>query len=446
MHDEELNLLGKIEASKVNLEPPPIIFSPKITPAEQAQTVHQTQERVGFLRRWLGRRNQEAPLPSMVPEQSKLAKEETIRQFVFGPADDEQQPAWAQKKVTPAEINLRSLPVDFAAITELGHAINSIKTDEISTQDLAEIKVPTDVYPALPMVASVISHQRNPEIPVILPNGAEIKAMKPWLKHVSHFLSRFSPGIAQRFDRFAEKQGQNAVLQTGQKIDRLAKTIENIPNPKQQFLKEVCTLYIKLAQPTYEESFWSEKNEVKIEDKISTLVRVLQELKQYHEWPEDTPKWIGNWLNSRDFPLTLKLLPQLGVPPVATNSDIFGIAGAEMMKGIDVFLRQHGRSTLDILRQQGLHDLPPVPRAAEFDIFDPGSWGRGLGETFAADKIVRVEQHLPEVLNKALAAMPSDGPALANQIYLTAENVAILNKQGMSANELAQNIFTKTQA
>ena len=363
-------------------------------------------------------------------EQTKVDKHriEELKEIID---ESKPTPKWSEKDVKIDSINLRGLPVNLQALTNLGKAINEIKDDHIERKDLADIRPPVSLYPALPMVASVIASKRNPEIPVVLPTNEEVKAMKPYLVTIEKFIGRFSENLARKFGSYVERRGAQLVVDTANQVVKFAEVARTIENPQQQFLKEATLLYQNLQKPETEEGFWGETNQVKVEQKIYNLLRSLNEARFNNSWPSYTPRW----LNSRDFPLLLKLLPRLNLPPQWTsegNISNASIAGAELMSGLETFLKQ-----------QGIKGIGPAPQPREFNLLDPDSWGRGLAEVFAVEKLERVKNGLPNVLTQTYQALPQNGPQMADKIYNIAENVCILKAQGHSPNEIAQNMFSK---
>lgn len=376
-----------------------------------------------------------AEKPTFTPtiDPSEQAKTDRLRIEELKEFIDESKPTpkWSEKEVKIDSINLRELPVNWQALINLGKAINEIKDDDIEREDLTDIKPPASIYPALPMVASVIANKRNPEIPVVLPTQEEVKAMKPYLATVEKFIGRFSENMARKFGGYIERKGAQIVVDIANQVTKFPDVARTIENPQQQFLKETTLLYQNLRRSETEEGFWGETNEVKVEQKISRLLRALNEFRFNNSRPDYTPRW----LNSRDFPLLLKLLPRLNIPSQWTSEDNISkasIAGAELMSGLETFLKQ-----------QGIKGIGPAPSPREFNLLDPDSWGRGFAELFAAEKLERVKKGLPNALTQAYQALPQNGPQMADKIYDIAENVCILKVQGHSPDEIAGNIFVK---
>src|SRR3989344_1999213 len=108
------------------------------------------------------------------------------------------------KKTTIESINLRRLPIGWQALQGLGSAINWMKDSPIESQDLTAIKPPTEIYFAIPMVASVIANNNNPQIPVMLPKKIEIEKIKPWLWILDKFIGKFSENLSEKFGNYIE--------------------------------------------------------------------------------------------------------------------------------------------------------------------------------------------------------------------------------------------------
>lgn len=363
---------------------------------------------------------------SIIPEkvESDLQRIEKIKESL---EEVTPKPGWAERDVDIRSINVRELPINWQSLTNLGRAINQLKDDQIETSDLADIKPPRAVYSALPMVASVIAHKRNPEIPVVLPTQADIKAMKPWLSTVERFIGRFSENWRQRFGSYIERRGQQVVIDVGSQISSIAEKVKVIENPRQQFLKELTNLYGQLAKPEYQASygFFGEESqeEILIEEKIKRLIMGLRYIRDG-----------GNHaLYTKDqYPLLTTILPIIKFPPDSLDEDTASIAGAELMEGIETFLKQ-----------QEISGIIPAPRAREVNLLDPGSWMRGLAEWFASEKLERVKASLPNVLTQAYHVLPSSGPQLTKKVYDIAENICVLKAQGTNLDEIARHIFAK---
>jgi hypothetical protein len=276
------------------------------------------------------------------------------------------------------------------------------------------------------MVASVIANKRKPEIPVVLPTQAEVKTMKPWLSTVERFIGRFSQNWARKFAGFIESQGQQIVAYYGSRVSEVAEQIKTLHNPRQQFVTEIAKLYDHLAEPEYRmvaDFFGEHQEEVKIEDKIITLLHGLKHIRDGYDHRIYT---------RGDYPFLTTMLPIVKFPPPSLDYDQAGIVGAELMEGIHEFLRQNEIS-----------QLISVPRAQEVSILNPGSWMRGIAETFFGDKLEKVKKGLPNILTQAHGVLPTSGPKLADGVYDIAENICILKAQGRSAEEIARHMFVK---
>ncbi len=320
-------------------------------------------------------------------------------------------------KAQPEDVNIFSLPLNWEGIGNLGRAVGEL-TGNVSTQELTDIKPPEELYPFLPMVTSVIAHNRYPEVPVKLPTAGDIAAIKPWVSRVEKVVDRFSPNLARRFRGYVQGKGQELVIDVGKKAIKTLDALENIPNPQMEFMKEMHWAYYYLAQPSYDSN---------IESKIYDFISILDSAKYGQYFAQNQ-----HWLNPIDFPILIRLLPQLGIPPNNINANEVSIAGSEVMQGIEVFLRQHG-----------ITDIPPAPSPREFDFFDPDTWMRGLAETFASERLDRARDHLPFVLAHAFRAMPTDGPLLADKISGIAKSATDAYYQGVKPKDIAQAMFNK---
>lgn len=389
-------------------------------------------ERESVWRRITSRlRKSEAKAPSEIvhpPSEQTVSGEEDesvlkiLQERFFRPPD---QAEWTKQQVDIDSINLRNLPIGWQALTRLGGAINELKDDQFDRNDLVDIKPSRAVYPVLPMVASVVANRRNPEIPMILPTADEVKAMKPWLDTVEKFIGRFSENWARRFGHYIERKGQQAVMDIGNRIADAADQIQEVENPRQQFVEELTLLYNRLALPEYRVVHgvfedWEEP--VKIEDKVTDMIVDLQYVKQGHH----------HVYGEAEFPLLTRLLPITQLPPYGMQAGLAGFVGSELMDGTHTFLQSEGK-----------RNLYPVPEPQEFNLFDFDSWIRGFAESFYPEKLERVKRQFPNVLSLAHQGLPENGPKLSEKIFDIAENICVLNAQGHTPDELAEHIFKR---
>lgn len=365
----------------------------------------------------------EVPRPEIKRERPKNIPHPISERVMPPPLPQMRPRKWSDKSVSIDSINLRSLPINWNALTNLGKSLNRLADNRVSREDIANLKPPTDVYFGIPMVASVIAHQRNKEIPIQLPSKEQIGKMKWYVNELYEYLNYFSERIAEKFRRYVEREGERTVLKAGLKVADVANLIGAIENPRQQMLHEVAMLYRNFQQPQISEGIlWDD--EVPIEDKIYNFLNALKHVK--HD-PQ-----IFNAVAYRNYPILLQLLPKLNLPSDEFDAWSASIAGAELMEGLEMFLRR-----------RGMPDIQPAPQPQEFDLFDLTSWPRAMAEAFSGEKLQRVKRDLPDILEQALTALPENGPQLANQIYAVAENVCVLHAQGTSDGELAHNIFVK---
>lgn len=342
-------------------------------------------------------------------------------------------PHWAEKKADVNSINLYELPINWQALADLSKGVNQIRDNHVEASDIVGLKPPPEVYPALSMVASVIANKRNSEIPVILPTHADVEAMKPWLAKVDKFIAGFgSENWARKFRSYIEKKGGEAVRDMGMKVSSFADMVGSINNPREQFLKELTLVYQHLQKPETRTAstflFFEDEEIIPIEDKICSFLGNLK-YRAGNGVPEDEFSWLND---SEDFPIITKLFPKLKFPPASLDTGTASIAGAELMQGIEIFLKQ-----------RGIKGIGPAPSSRELNLFDPGSWGRGLAEWFASEKLEKVKNGLPLLLTLAHKTLPANGPAFADKIYDIAENICILKEKGHAPEEIASNIFRK---
>ncbi len=336
---------------------------------------------------------------------------------------------WPQRTVSLDQIHVRQeIPIGWKSIAEMGRAINRLKDEPLTTDDFSELRKPPEaVYAGVPMVASVIANKRNPAIPVHLPTEAEIKAMKPWLRDASWLIGKFSQNWKRAFDRVIERIGADTVINIGEKAYTVIQDMENINSPRQQFIADIAKLYAALAKPEFEESFTlfggEERVQIPIEEKIENLLEVMRLVRD---------GYANLWINKTEYPLLARILTIIKFPPDSLDASTAGIAGAEMMRGIESFLKQ-----------QGVKNVRTAPRPKEFNLLSPDTWMRGLAEWFAPEKLARVQNHLPEILTHAKNALPENGPEFAQEVYTLAENVTILKQQGEDDKRIVESLFKK---
>ncbi|MFA5877389.1 MAG: hypothetical protein WC880_03420 [Candidatus Paceibacterota bacterium] len=336
--------------------------------------------------------------------------------FATGPQFQEPEvPSLADDalKVARESIDIHNLPIHWESLAELGRAIRGLTG---TLTDLTALKPPPDVQEFLPMLASVIAHKNNPEIPVEFPTQEQIKAAKPWMESIQRFLSRFSERAARGLGNYAEREGERVIQNLGGKITAFADFVGTIENPQAELLREVALIYKHLQ----------EDNGVPIERRVEQFMRDVQRAKSHPESYDDR----SYFLNSHNFPILLKGFSKLNVSLASLDAHQAGIAGAEFMKGIETFLRQ-----------KGVQGIGLAPRPQEFDFFDPSTWERGLAEWFATEKLEQVKEELPSILSSAYEALPTSGKEFKEKIYTIAENIYVLHKNGYSATDIVQGMF-----
>ncbi|MDO8523846.1 MAG: hypothetical protein Q7R74_01305, partial [bacterium] len=246
-----------------------------------------------------------------------------------------------------------------------------------------------------------------------------------WIETLQRFLSRFSERAARGLGNYAEREGERIIEDLGQKITGFADFVGTIENPKAELLKELRLMYAHLQ----------EGDKTSIEEKVEQFFQELQWAQKHPEAYNDT----SQFLNNRDFPVLLKGLSKLNVPLASLDPYLAGVAGAEIMQGVETFLRQ-----------QGIAGIKPAPQPSEFDFFDPLTWDRGILETFNSlgvslglteDKFEQVRENLPAMLSSAHEALPTSGKELKDKIYTIAENICALHKNGHSATDIVQSMF-----
>ncbi len=350
------------------------------------------------------------------------------------------------RQVTLEDISIHNIiPIDFAASRRLALAVNQIKATPINQFEVSQLKPPASVHEAIPWAASTIAHHYNPEIPIILPNEQDILAMKPWLKDVSSFLGKFSGRWQYRFGRFIEKKAENALGEATKNVLKRIDTVGQVDHPKARFVPELAQVYKEVTKPEYEDdesfdlgealgSIFSEESKprqvrVPIERKVVDLIENLRHAKRGSPY---------GWINRNSYPLLARAVEITKFPPNTVNEAEAGIAGSEVMSGIETFLKG-----------QGIRDISSPARPVKtFDLFDANTWNdqnimRSFAETFAYEQILAVKRSLPGILVEVLNLLPESGPELVDAVRILSENVLILSKQGISNAEIAAALFRR---
>lgn len=335
-------------------------------------------------------------------------------------------PTWAQKEVPLASLRLRSLPINWYGIRRVSEAVNELKNEPIPISDVLEVVRPTRSLDfTIPMVASVIAHRRNSEIPIIYPTAEQVKQLRPLADAASRLIRRFSANWQARFDRFLEGKGEMKVEEATavvmSYVDKIGEI--DVPNPQEVFVEEVEDLYRDVARKEIEDGGFlgMEKVEIPAERKITEVIEGVYYVRG---------GGFGTRFNTERFPLLSKLVTL--IPSFTVDPGNAGIAGTEVMNGIRQFLVAEGVSAL--------HN---VPKPREFNIFDMGTWARVGAEWFFSERLERIKRALPDILKLSKEAIPNNPKAIVEEVYQIAENVVILHTQGKSDREIVDALFTK---
>lgn len=335
------------------------------------------------------------------------------------------------REVDPSQLSVYKLPLEWSAFKKLGSEINKVKDpdDQVSPIDIASLKPSENAYVFLvflPMVASVIAHRKNPDYPIQTPTDAQIKNLMPWLNRASKILDKFTPTLGSRFDRYIERRGAGAVVDIGNKLYETASAIGEIANPRDQFFSDISNMYLELATPeiTRETGFFETYETVRpIEDKIEETLTTMSYVRMGYRRHDAQ-------MFAQKYPLLAKIAPIAKFPPDTMDIGRVSIAGAEMMQGIRRYLTDNG-----------IKNVLPTPKPKEFDLFDLDTYMRWFAEWFAEKKLHRVRHHLPTILNASRKCLPENGPQLANAIIQRAEDVVVLNNQGIPNKQIVDHLF-----
>lgn len=313
------------------------------------------------------------------------------------------------------------LPIDWPAVTLLGHELNHLRNQPFGRQDLADIRPPPDAKAVVVMVASVVVRTWAPHVSCLLPTREEIETLRPWVGSLERLLGRVSPKWAAKFGEYVESRGEEAIVGAGNLVTETAELCVRFEAPRRQFLAELEALYRTVQQPVAKEGLLGDY-EMPIEEKVQELFLGL--------WDRRDRLFCN--VNEENFPLLFTLMRKFQFPGPGFSASHAGVAGAELMEGIEIFLRH-----------QGAADVPPAPPPQGFDLLDPGTWTRGLAEAFFGEKLENVRSRLPTLLWLVLRILPESGPRVADAIYDIADRVYELSARGVSAEEIAERVFQK---
>lgn len=340
-----------------------------------------------------------------------------------------------RREVSLADVSIHRLGFNWAALKKLGIAVNQLQYTPLDTFDIQEQlrrEVRPELYDAIPLVASAIAHHYNKRIPILKPNEAEIKAIKPMLETVAKLLSRLSLKWSDRFNRYIEKGAAEVIEDTATKVCTVVDGLGEIRRPREQFIPEIAGIYDIAATPQYavEEDLFGtllgepqKQVEIPIERRIQRLLIDMRNIRN---------GYTGEIIPQRDYPLITWLLENSGFPPHGMDTGEASIAGSEIMQGIEQFLKRY------------LRDVQRAPKPSiGLDLFEPDTWldgnlMRGLAETFAPEKLRDVRRALPNILEHARRFLPESGPNTRRQLQELAEDILILSKKGYTGEEIAR--------
>lgn len=175
----------------------------------------------------------------------------------------------------------------------------------------------------------------------------------------------------------------------------------------------------------------SKKVRVPIERKVANLVLNLKFAKKGRS---------DGWINRDSYPLLSRATEISKFPPDTIEDEYAGVAGSEVMSGVEAFLKG-----------QGVRGISAAPRPVNtFDLFDANTWNgdsvmRSLAETLANQKLLAVKRSLPYILTEVQHLLPESGPEAVDAIRTLSENILILSKEGVSNSEIAVALFRKSQ-
>lgn len=296
----------------------------------------------------------------------------------------------------------RQLPLDWAALTELGIELNNLRDEPFSGTDLAEIIPPKEARVAIVMVASIVANRHNRKIPIILPTKEDVQKINPWLISVEKFLGRLSPFWMKTFGEHLERMGSEGVAEKANALMQFADFFRKFPAMRHQFLSEIAVLYTVIA-----------KHGSRPESRIESLLQSLMH--------GDTVEF-----NSAKFPLLFALRKQFQFD---IDQDLC-IAAAELLEGIHCFLLE-----------KGIDNIPDPPPATGFDPFELGSWFRLAAEVLYSQRLEKVKARLPHLLTLVMRVLPEDGVAFSDSCYEFAETITSLGQQGMPPHEIVRRVF-----
>ncbi len=329
--------------------------------------------------------------------------------------------------VSPHErLTLESLPIGWNALRELR------KFSLFGNRDIADIRPSESLYVFIPMVASVVANKYDPKQEMRFPTYEEVLsgASTQWalLKISEKVLNLLSKKWLAQFKANVEEAARLQIVGVGSRIAEIGFLMREVKNPRQQCLKEIEMLYKNIAKPIRLGG-----EEVKIENKIGALLSAFWRIKQNPKVFDNVQHPYG--LSSRDFPILVRLLPLLNLPPESILDEMdakykVSAVGSEIMQGTETFLRT-----------KGVQNVPVAPRKTEATIADPDTWVRGMGEAFAGDTIARVRTELPRILSLLVDVLPENGKEFSQSIFDLSLSILNKNQKGASFLDIGRDLF-----
>lgn len=305
----------------------------------------------------------------------------------------------ATEAISIESIRLRSIiPLNWSAVYAL---IGSEET-------FSALKPPAAAYPFIHALASVVAHAHDERIAVSQVSVADVKLARPWMGTVSSLINRFSIRLARRFDGAIQNMGVQTVEAIGARIYEVAHVAESIDDPRTEFLSELKQMLLKLE---------SDYPDISIEDKIGYVIAGVTDVATRGDS-------LNQWFNKKDYPLLSAFSPLIQGALKPYDPEDVKLVGAELVQGLDVFLRHEGIQLGD---SEHYKASPSVERA--------------IAQFFTPDKLEVLKRKIPSVLRLMKEALPQNGPQFADSIYTVAQNIVALHGQGLPDKEMAEALF-----
>ncbi|HSW99706.1 MAG TPA: hypothetical protein VLH38_01585 [Patescibacteria group bacterium] len=352
-----------------------------------------------------------------------------MTELLTGPPEDEVQnlqpkpPLLETGKTPDDDPSHESAQKDVAEQLGSLSLVEATDTDPEAVEELSKTKLlsklrerANKIYDRMeryaPAVASAVTYENDSTTEFFSPTAHQLKEESFWLSLFSGFCSFF--GFGSRFDAYIENKARARIAGAARRITIPLKVMGTIERPRDQFLKEVGTLY-KYLQGDSEKDSEDADAETPTQDMLPRMIDSIGAPAEYLREKDA--------IDPEEYPVIGKLLPsmgyssRLGLP----RQRAIRAASPEIMEGIGNFLQSHGA-----LEQQDADATKPVP------IPSFSSMTRKLITIFAPQKLNKLPVQVEAALTQAYSLLPEDGHKFAQSVYTLCAKVSDLaHNQGV---------------